>query len=307
MRKTQLKGIAALAVAAFIWGSTFVAQSIGMENLGPFSYNGIRTLMGAAVLLPFVLLRAFKRKKQRTPAEEAAHKRELRALLGAGTALGIALCVAANLQQAAFAYTSSAKIAFITALYMLFVPLFGLVFGKKPALLTWAGVLAGIAGLYLLSFPGDTPESMNRGDLLSLACAVGFAVQILLAERYAGRHDPIQLSFIQFIVSGALSCIMMLLFETPSVHSVRAAIWPLLYAGVLSSGVAYTLQLVGQRHTEATLASLIMCTESIFGLVSAAIVLHEIPTGRELLGCALMFAAIITVQFTERKKAAKTQ
>ena len=217
--------------------------------------------------------------------------------------LGLALCVPSNLQQAAFGYTTSGKIAFITALYILLVPLFGLVLGKKPPLIVWVGLLAGVAGLYFLSFPAGGEGGVNPGDVLSLGCAAGFAVQILLVERFAAENDAVKLSFVQFLVSGALSCVLMAAFETPTLAAVKAGFWPLMYAGVLSCGVAYTLQVVGPKHTESTLASLIMCLESVFAVLGAAVVLHEVPSGREWLGCALMLAAIFTVQIAGRKRA----
>ncbi len=302
MKKSQFKGILCLCIAAFIWGSSFVAQSIGMEKTEAFTYNGIRTLMGAATLLPIVLFREMKGAASASPAGRKKTVIGNRQVWIAGALLGLALCVASNFQQFAFNYTTSGKIAFITALYMLFVPVFGLALGKKPPALIWGCIVLAAAGLYFLSIPAGGMTALNRGDILSLICAAFFAVQILLVDRFAGDNDPIMLSFVQFLVSGAISCALMFIFETPKISQINEAILPLLYSGVMSCGVAYTLQVVGQKHTESTLASLIMCTESVFGVLSAAVILHEIPTGREIAGCAMMLTAIVSAQMAGRVK-----
>ena len=307
MKKSQFRGILCLSIAAFVWGSSFVAQSIGMEKIEAFTYNGIRTLMGAAVLLPFVLVKDLRGLRGVSPEDRTALKQENKQAWIAGAIMGAALCVASNFQQFAFNYTTPGKIAFITALYMLFVPIFGLFLGKKPPVLIWACVLLGGAGLYFLSFPAGGFSAINTGDVLSLICAVFFAVQILLVERYAENHDPVKLSFVQFLVSGVISCLLMFVFETPRIPDINAAILPLLYSGVLSCGVAYTFQVIGQKYTESTLASLIMCTESVFGVLSAAVILKQIPTGREITGCVMMFTAIIAAQLAGQRKAKTTE
>ena len=306
MKKTQLKGVLILLATAFIWGSSFVAQSIGMELIEAFTYNGIRTLMGAAVLLPFVAVRDWRSLKPLTEPERAQWKQVNKKTWLAGGALGIALCIASNFQQFAFNYSTSGKIAFITALYMLIVPILGLFLGKKVPALIWGCVLLGGAGLYFLSFPAGGFTAVNKGDVLALICAFFFAVQILMVERYVDKYDAIKLSFVQFLVSGTVSCILMFIFESPSIPAINAAIFPLLYSGLLSCGFAYTFQIVGQKYTESTVASLIMCMESVFGVLSAAVVLHQIPTGREFLGCGLMFTAILTAQFADRLPKRKT-
>ena len=296
MKKSQFKGVLCLCIAAFVWGSSFVAQSIGMEKIEAFTYNGIRTLMGAATLLPFVLIKNLRNNASASPADHEERKKTKKRTWAAGAVLGLALCVASNFQQFAFNYTTSGKIAFITALYMLFVPIFGLALGKKPPALIWGCIVLAGTGLYFLSIPAGGVTSFNRGDVLSLICAAFFAVQILLVERYADDNDPIELSFVQFLVSGAISCVLMFIFETPRIPRINEAILPLLYSGVMSCGVAYTLQVVGQKYTESSLASLIMCAESVFGVLSAAVILHEIPTGREIAGCAMMLTAIVAAQ-----------
>ena len=302
MKKSGFFGATILFVAAFIWGSSFVAQSIGMERIEAFTYNGVRTLMGAAVLLPIVLWRDARQKRGMDAEQRAVCKQTAKKTWLAGLMLGAALCVASNFQQFAFIDSTSGKIAFITALYMLFVPILGLVLGRRLPPLMWGCVALGAVGLWFLSIPAGGFADVNRGDVLALCCAFFFAVQILLVERFAAKYDPVKLTFVQFLSSGAVSVLLMFLFESPSVGAINSAIWPLLYSGVLSCGIAYTFQTIGQKYTPSTLASLIMCMESVFGVLSGAVILHEIPTGRELLGCALMLCAIVAAQFADRKK-----
>lgn len=300
MKKTQLRGISFLFATAFIWGSSFVAQSIGMEKIEAFTYNGIRTLMGAAVLLPIVIAANIKKNRSLTPEKRKEKKKQSKTEWKCGFFLGLALCAGSNFQQFAFNHSTPGKIAFITALYMLFVPIIGLFLGKKAPKLMWVCVCVGAVGLYFLSFPSGEVTSINPGDILSLICAVFFAIQIILVDRYAGNIDPVKLSFMQFFVSGVISCVLMFIFESPSIEAINSVILPLLYSGLLSCGIAYTFQVIGQKHTEPTLASLIMCMESVFGVLSAAVILHQIPTPREISGCVLMFAAIIAAQFSDK-------
>lgn len=300
MQKTQLRGVLMLLATAFIWGSSFVAQSVGMESVEAFTFNGIRTLMGAAVLLPFILIRdRVKAKRTDTPSPES-HRAARRQLLISGALLGIVLCAASNFQQFAFNYSTSGKIAFITAFYMLFVPVIGLFIGKRIPAVTWICVLIGTVGLYLLCIGPDGFTAINFGDILTLICAVIYAVHILLIERFAPEVDSIKLSCIQFAVSGTISCILMFIFESPSLSAIWACMIPLLYSGIMSCGFAYTFQIVGQKYTESTVASLLMCMESVFGVLCSALLLKEWLTPRELVGCAIMFAAIIFSQVGDK-------
>ncbi len=305
MKKSKWFGAVILFAAAFIWGSSFVAQSIGMEKIEAFTYNAVRTMMGAATLLPIVMFRDLKALRGQTKEARAAFQRNEKKTWLAGAALGVALCFASNFQQFAFNYTLPGKIAFITALYMLFVPILGIFIKKKIPPLTWCCVALGAVGLWFLSVPAGGFAEVNRGDVLALICAVFYAVQILMVEKYAAVYDPIKLTFVQFLVSGGVSTVLMFLFETPNVNDINAAILPLLYSGVLSCGVAFTFQTVGQKYTESTLASLIMCMESVFGVLSAMVVLKQIPTAREWIGCGLMLTAIIASQFADRLKKIK--
>ena len=300
MKKTQLKGVLTLMLTAVIWGSAFVTQSVGMESLRPFTFNGVRMLIGAAALLPVILVKdALAAKKPGAPGREEKRAADRKALRR-GALMGLALCAASNCQQYAFLYSQPGKIAFITAFYMLFVPFFGLFLHKKIPALTWLCVAAGCVGLYFLCVADAGFSGLNRGDLLSLVCAVLFAVHILLTERVAADSDTLKLSCVQFAVCGAVSCVPALLFESPSAAALRECLFPLLYTGLFSCGLAYTLQVVGQKYTESTVASLILCTESVFGVIFSALILKTSMTANELTGCGIMFAAIVLSQFTDR-------
>lgn len=308
--KTQFKGVLMLMLTAFIWGTSFVAQSVGMESIEGFTFSGIRTLMGSLVLLPVVLLRNHLAKRGLNPAQLAQHKARTKKTIAGGAVLGVVLCAAANFQQFAFNYSSSGKIAFITALYMFFVPLFGLFLKKKVPALTWICTLLGFVGLSFLCINPSDLGALNRGDVLTFICSMIFAIHILLIEKFAPDADGVMLSCVQFAVSGTISCILMFLFETPRMDAILVALPSLLYSGVMSCGLAYTFQIIGQKYTEATVASLIMCLESVFGVLAGAVILHEVLTGREIVGCVIMFAAILlsqvsdllTEKFRQRKK-----
>ena len=305
MKMNQFKGIAMLFLTAFIWGSSFVSQSLGMETVEAFTFNGIRTLFGAATLLPVIIGMDLARMRKTGKPDKKKVKADTKKLLIGGTAMGIALCVASNLQQFAFAYPdhSPGKIAFITAFYMFFVPLFGLVLKKRVSPITWVCVILGTIGLYFLCVSGVGFSAITKSDLFSLACAVFYAVQILIVEKVAEDSDPVKLSFIQFTVSGVITCILMLITETPTIEGIRESILPLLYSGIMSCGLAYTFQVVGQKYTESTVASLIMCLESVFGVLCSAVMLRVMLTGNEIIGCVIMLAAIVISQFSDKLEA----
>jgi len=298
-QKTQLKGVIMLLLTAFVWGISFVAQSVGMEDVEAFTFNGIRTLMGAAVLLPIILLRDKKETRGMETEQVAARRQADQKTVRYGIVLGVVLCAASNFQQFAFYDSTSGKIAFITAFYMFFVPLFGLFLRKRVPLLTWICVAFGVVGLFFLCIDPSSPAGINRGDALALCCSVIYAVHILLIEKFAPDADGIKLSCVQFIVSGIISCILMFIFESPDLAAIGTAIVPLLYSGIMSCGLAYTFQIVGQKYTEATVASLLMCLESVFGVLCGAIILHEVLTPAEIVGCVIMFAAIILSQLSD--------
>jgi len=297
--KTQFKGVIMLLLTAFIWGSSFVAQSVGMESIEAFTFNGIRTLMGALVLVPVILIRDKRAAKQMDEAALANRRAADKKVIRSGAILGVAMCVASNFQQFAFNYSTSGKIAFITAFYMYFVPLLGLFLKKRVSVLTWLCVLGGVVGLGFLCINPADFTAINFGDLLAFICSIFYAVHILLIEKFAPDADGIKLSCVQFLVSGTISCVLMFLFESPDIAAIGTAIVPLLYSGIMSCGLAYTFQIIGQKYTEATVASLLMCLESVFGVLAGAVVLHEMLSGREIVGCVIMFAAIILSQLSE--------
>jgi drug/metabolite transporter (DMT)-like permease len=255
--------------------------------------------MGAAVLLPVILLREKKETRGMDEAGLRARRELDKKTVRYGAVLGVVLCTASNLQQFAFYDSTSGKIAFITAFYMFFVPLLGLFLRKRVPLITWLCVAVGVVGLFFLCIDPGSNMRVNRGDLLALCCAVVYAVHILLVERFAPDVDGIKLSCIQFAASGTISCILMFIFETPRMSAILSVTVPLLYSGIMSCGLAYTFQIIGQKYTEATVASLIMCLESVFGVLGGALVLHELLTGREIMGCVIMFVAIVFAQVSE--------
>lgn len=304
--KTQFKGILYLIITAIIWGSSFVSQSIGMENVKAFTFMGVRTMLGACFLLPIILIKERIQVKDFSPVQKAERKIENRRTVVYGFILGLVLCIATNFQQFAFYYSTPGKIAFITASYMFFVPVAGVMFLKKKyPFVTWICVLSGFIGLYFLSFKTNSFDSLNKGDVLTFVCSIFFCLQILLIERFSAVCDGVKLSCVEFFTAGIISCILMFVFDSPEWKSIKAAAFPILYSGILSCGIAYTLQIVGQKYCEATIASLIMCMESVFAVITSAIIIGERLTVREGCGCVLMFFAIVLSQvwdIIKRKK-----
>ena len=292
MERKQFKGAALLLVTALIWGVAFVAQTVGLETVGVFTFSGVRMLLGAVVLLPVILVRDCITAKKMTKEQLAERKRNDRKTMLYGVILGVVFCVASNFQQYSLLYSSPGKVAFITAIYIFFVPLFGLFLKKRILAITWICIILGMVGLYFLCMDGANFGSINLGDMLALICAIAFAVHILLIERFAPNADGLKLSCVQFVVGGVIGCILMFIFEEPSWGSLIEAAIPLLYAGVMSCGVAYTLQIIGQKYTESAMASLIMCMESVFAVIASAILLSDVMSTGETLGCVIMFAAI---------------
>lgn len=301
-KKKAMGGNFALLLAAVIWGTSFVAQDVGMEHVEAFTYNGIRMLMGAAVLIPVILfMQLGLRKKQGSAA--LWDKKRIFIQAKSGVICGLILFCASNLQQFAFNYIpegASGKIGFITALYMLLVPIFGLVLKQKQRLIVWFAVIMGCVGAYLLCV--DSAMTIGPGEILTLGCAVFFAIHILYIDSVADKTDGVILSATQFLVVGVLSVICMFIFETPRIANINTAIVPILYSGVMSSGVAYTLQIVGQKHTNPAVASLLMCLESVFAVLAGWLILGDNLEMREYIGCAVMFAAIILTNLPEKKK-----
>lgn len=298
MKNGEMKGNILLVITALIWGAAFVAQSVSMDHIGAFTFQGVRSLIGSAVLVPVILaLSAVKKKKGEYVKPSKQDKAKL---WKAGIVCGIILTIASNLQQAGIQYTTAGKAGFITALYIVVVPILGIFMGKKSSLRIWLCIVMAMVGLYLLSVTEGFRLSI--GDTLVLLCAVAFSFHIVAVDHYANMVDGVKLSCIQFLVCGVLSSIMMFIFEEPEIAGLLKAAVPILYAGIMSCGVAYTLQIVGQKYTRPTVASLLMSLESVFAVLAGMLLLREIPTAREAVGCVIMFAAIIITQLPERTK-----
>lgn len=302
MKNSELKGNLLLMLTALIWGCAFVAQSVSMDYIGPFTFQSVRSLLGAAVLVPVFLILDASKKKAGT--YQAPTGEEKKTLLIAGIVCGCIMTVAANLQQIGIQYTSAGKAGFITAMYILIVPVLGLFLKKKVPGRIWLCILIAVVGLYLLSVT-EGFSSISKGDVYVLLCALAFSFHIMAVDHYAPLVDGVRLSSIQFLICGVLSGILMFLFEEPNLENILNAAVPILYAGIMSCGVAYTLQIIGQKYTRPTIASLIMSLESVFAVLAGIVVLREIPTARETMGCVLMFLAIIIAQLPSRREQAK--
>lgn len=289
------RGNLLLILTAFIWGVAFVAQKEGGTAVGDFTFNGVRFLLGGgllAVCLP-LLDKIGLTHRCATPESK-------KAMWLGGVLCGIALWAASNLQQLGLATTSAGKGGFITALYIVLVPIFGLFIKRRTNLFTWISVLLAMVGLYLLCMQGES--GINGGDLLVLACAPIFAIQILLVDHFVPHTDGVRLSCIQFFTVGILNMPLMFIFEQPSLSAMVDGWLPILYAGLLSSGVAYTLQVVAQKHTHPTTASVLMSLESVFAVLAGLVLMGERLTAWEWCGCAVMFAAVILAQLPPLRK-----
>ena len=300
MKIQQIRNSMILLLTAVIWGTAFVAQSVGMDYVGPFTFNAARSLIGAAVLVPCIALLKKIQKKEEGP-EEVHKKEDKRTLLRGGICCGVILAVASSFQQFGLLYTTVGKAGFITAMYIILVPLLGIFAGKKVGLRIGISVVIAVAGLYLLCMTESL--RLEAGDILVLLCAVVFSFHIMVIDHFSPLVDGVKMSCIQFLTCGILCGICMFLFEAPKLSMILAAWKPVLYAGVMSCGVAYTLQIVGQKGMNPTVASLIMSLESVISVLAGFVLLHEVLSRRELFGCVLMFAAIILAQLPERKRA----
>lgn len=292
----KLKNGGMLLLTAFIWGTAFVAQSVGMDHLGPFSFNGIRSLIGAVALLPCIW---FLNRMNKDPETDGSEKEKSgKDLITGGVACGVLLFTASSLQQAGIQYTTAGKAGFITAFYIVIVPVLGIFLHKKIQWKVWMAVLLALVGLYFLCITESF--SVGKGDALVFLCALVFSVHILVIDHFSPKVDGVKVSCIQFFVSGILSLPFMFVLETPRLVAVAAAWMPLLYAGVLSCGVAYTLQILGQKNVNPAVASLILSMESCFSVLAGWIILGERLSFRESLGCILMFLAIILAQLPDK-------
>ena len=291
MDRKSLRGSLLLLLGSVIWGAAFVAQRVGMDHLGPFSFNGIRMLLAGIVLIPVAAF--IDRKKE--PGVRPDPKDQWKA----GLLCGVLLFVASSLQQMGLVTTSAGKAGFITALYVVLVPVAAwLLFRKNPGRVIWLGVVLAVFALWLLCMPAGGGFALQGGDLLVLGCAVAFTGQILCVDYYAPKVSGVKLARDEFLVTGALSLLIAVFTETITWTGIREALIPILYAGLMSGAVAYTLQIIGQRDTDPPVASLIMCLESVFATLSGALILGEKMTVRETVGCVLMFVAVVLAQLS---------
>ena len=291
MKNKKLLGNILLTLTAIIWGCAFVAQRVGMESIEPFTFTAARMALAAAAVGPVALLKG-RREMRRSP--EAQRSSRSSTVIG-GLCCGSFLAAASLFQQAGVVYTTAGKAGFITALYMLLVPILHfLLFRKKNRWHVWLAVLIGLIGMYLLCLTESF--RLTRGDALVCVCALLFSGHILCCDHFARTCDPVRVSAIQFLTASVISAVLAFLTEEPSLGKLSSAAIPILYCGLLSGGLGYTLQIVAQRFTDPTIASLLMSLESVFAVLAGALLLHERMSARELAGCVVLFAAIVLVQ-----------
>lgn len=290
--KKQLSGVIALSGATVIWGSAFIAQSVGMDKIGPFTFQAVRCFLAVVFLFPASALFSKGKPFWKSWADPA--------LWRSGVICGLALFAASSLQQIGLVYTDAGKAGFLTAMYIVFVPFLGLFLGQRPGRNALLSLIPAIVGLYLLSC--TSVSGINKGDVLLLLCAVAFSVQILLIDRHCAGLDGLKLNCIQALVAAVLSVPWALLTETVDASRIASCWLPLGYAGVLSMGVAYTLQIVGQKRVAPSAAALLMSLESVFAALFGWLLLHETMTKAEELGCVLVFAAVVISQLPEKKE-----
>ncbi|MBQ9855524.1 MAG: DMT family transporter [Clostridia bacterium] len=307
-KKFAIPGSVILLLAALAWGSAFVAQSLGSDSVRPFTFNAARSLLGALVLVPVFLTFDRVNKKPKKSGGKT--------LLIGGILCGVLLFMACNLQQFAISYVDTAgktaeeletiekanigKVAFLTALYIVLVPVFGVFMKKKAGIQVWLGVLIALIGMYFLSIkPGFT---ISGGDIYAFLCAFAFALQIIVVDEVVDKVDPIRLSCLQFLVCGILSSVCAAIFDKPALSDILNAWAPILYMGVVSSGIAYTLQIIGQSRCNSVVASLVMSMESVFSALFGFLILHQAMLGREIAGCVLMLFAIVLAQIPGKKE-----
>ncbi len=291
----RMSGNLMLLFGAMIWGAAFVAQTVGMDHVGPFTFQATRFLLGAVVLLPVIWVR-----DRMGNAHKPTTKAQWKYLLLSGLACGLFLFTACSLQQLGLRDTTAGKSGFLTSLYIILVPIFGLFLKKKVAPWIWLSVLLASIGLYLLC--GGGAFSLGKGEILTLCCAVAFTFHILVVDHVSAKVDGVRLSSLQFFVSGLISLVVMALTETPSLSGILACWLPIAYSGILSSGVAYTFQIIGQARTEPAVASLLMSLEAVFAVIFGWILLNQKLSLPELAGCALVFGGVLLAQLPKEKQ-----
>ena len=287
-------------LAALIWGTAFVAQSVGADYVEPFTFNAARS----AIAFVFLLILCLVRRGMQKGIVESATK-SWKDLAVGGLCCGVALTVATNLQQKGLETTTSGKAGFITALYIVIVPIVGIFMKKKAPRTLLISVPLAVAGLYCLCITEDF--SVTEGDFYVFLCAICFSAHILVIDHFTQKVDGVELSCAQFLVVTVLSSVGMIVSESPSLEAVGMCIWPILYVGVFSSGVAYTLQILAQKDSNPTVVSLLLSLESVFATLAGAIILHDQMSMKEYFGCVLMLVAVVLAQLPEREKKAPQQ
>lgn len=298
----NFKGSIMLLITSLIWGTAFVAQSEGMNYVEPFTYNAMRTLLGGVVLIPVMILFRFSDKRNGKEKSSCSLKNTV---IG-GICCGVALFIASSFQQAGIAQTTAGKAGFVTALYIVIVPMIGILLHKKMPLRMWLFIAIALAGFWLLCIKQDI--GISSGDLLVFFGAIFFAVHITVIDYFNQKNtDGVLMSCIQFFTAGLLMLICMFIFEKPTIPNIIGAGGTILYAGILSCGVAYTLQILGQKHTNPTLATMLMSLESVFAALSGWLILGEKLSIKEFIGCVLIFAAVILAQLAGTDKLKKIE
>lgn len=300
----QMKNNVMLLLTALIWGCAFVAQSVGMEYVGPFTFNSVRCILGSIVLIPVIfLMDGMKKRSGISEAEIKKERGDTRALLTGGICCGVVLAAASSLQQFGILFTTVGKAGFITAMYIVLVPILSIFLGKKlrPLILLCVGI--AVVGLYFLCMTEKL--TLGLGDLLVLFCAFVFSIHILVIDHFSPLVDGVRMSAIQFLTAGIVCAVPMLIWEHPQMSDILEAWMPVLYAGVMSCGVAYTLQILGQKNADPTVASLLLSLESVFSVLAGWVILGQDLSAKELFGCVLMFVAIILAQLPQKREAQK--
>lgn len=293
LEKSSVQGSVMLLLTSFIWGTAFVAQSVGMDHIGPYAFNAARSYIGVAVLLPVMLW--MKRSRPSSVATGAGNRKKL---ITGGILCGILLCVASLFQQVGIQHTTVGKAGFLTALYIVIVPVLGLFMKKAPSPLTWGAVLLALIGTALLSLNGDF--TIAAGDLYVIISALFFSLQIIVVDKLIPYVDGVKLSAIQLLVSAVISTAIACFMEKTTYTTLMDAALPILYTGVMSSGIAYTFQILGQRKVAPAAASIIMSMESVFALLAGCILLGETVSVKEIFGCTLLFAAVLLAQVPQK-------
>lgn len=289
----KTKNALLLLLTSIIWGTSFVAQSVGMDFMGPFAFNGLRCIIGGIALLPCIFI--MDRVNPEAKEQVSGTRRDL--VIG-GISCGIVLFAASSLQQIGIQYTTAGKAGFVTAFYIVLVPVLGIFLKKKTGWKVWTAVAIALVGLYFLCITESF--SIGKGDVYVFFCALLFSVHILVIDHFSPKVDGVKMSCIQFFVAGIISIVPMTAMETTTISGITASLVPLLYAGVLSCGVGYTLQIIGQKNMNPAIASLILSLESCISVLAGWAILGEQLSAREMFGCVLMFAAIILAQLPEK-------